>query len=100
MGGVHHNQPLLGGHWSRWTVVPYHGLVLASSVGRLGHRTRYSQTGLEGSVGVVVVVKTMLLAHTSFHAAMIALYMDLLSKHWNARGKRRPDIHKIGPLII
>lgn len=49
---------------------------------------------------VVVVVKTMLLAHTSFHAAMIALYMNLLSKHWDAQGKRCPDIHKIGPLII
>lgn len=42
----------------------------------------------------------MLLTHTSFHAAMITLYMDLLSKHWDAWRKRRPDVRKMYPLII
>lgn len=39
----------------------------------------------------------MLLAHTSFHTAMITFYMDLLSEHWDTWRRRHPDIHKMYP---
>lgn len=40
----------------------------------------------------------MLLSHTSFHAAMATLCVDVLSKHWDAWRKRLPYIRKIDPL--